>query len=470
MLAASGVRWVRMDLKWSLTERARGQYDFSVYDRLVATLQASHLRAMFILCYANPLYDQNLSPVSDEARQAFANWAVAAVTHFRGRGFLWEIYNEPNAFWQPRPNTEAYVKLALATSEALAEATPGEKVIGPASAAVDPPFLEAVFRAGLLNYWSAVTIHPYRPSDPETAADDLRDVRLLIRKYAAPGKTIPVMAGEWGYSLSSAGMDEHKQAAMLAREWLFDLANDVPLTIWYDWHRSSDASDRDTSFDLVGPPEGSPSGGQNPPFRPRPAYVAARTLTQALGSYQFNKRLALESPADYVLLFTKDDSVRLAVWTTGSPHTAVIPASAGDFNVTGLAGDQLPPVRADRHGLRLTLTGDPQYLAPEQPNELLSVAAAWQRLPLEIEVRAPGVLPLHFSLRNPLPKDERFELRAVGAPFETEGPVKARPGADADLIIRVAATERSTTPMRLAIGLEAAKRGVVAQETAIVAS
>ncbi|HEV2383503.1 MAG TPA: hypothetical protein VG206_27375, partial [Terriglobia bacterium] len=47
---------------------------------------------------------------------------------------------------------------------------------------------------------------------------------------------------------------------------------------------------------------------------------------------------------------------------------------------------------------------------------------------------------------------------------------KARPGADADLIIRVAATERSTTPMRLAIGLEAAKRGVVAQETAIVAS
>ena len=470
MLDASGVRWVRMDLNWSLTERARGQYDFSVYDRLVQALEASHLRAMFILDYCNALYDQNLSPVSEEARQAFANWAVAAVTHFRGRGFLWEIYNEPNAFWQPRPNTEAYLKLALATSEALAEATPGEEVVGPASAAIDPPFLEAVFRAGLLNYWSAVTIHPYRPSDPETADDDLRDVRLLIRKYAPPGKTIPVMAGEWGYSLSPAGMDEHKQAAVLAREWLFDLANDVPLTIWYDWHRSSDANDRETGFDLVSPPEGSPSGGQNPPFRPRPAYVAARTLTQVLGSYQFNKRLALDSPADYVLLFTKDDSVRLAVWTTGSPHTAVIPASAGDFSVTGLAGDQLPPVRADRHGLRLTLTGDPQYLWPEQPNELLSIAAAWQRLPLEIEVRAPGVLPLHLSLRNPLPRTERFELRAVGAPFETEGPAKAKPGTDADLMIRVAAAERSITPTRLAIELGAAKLGVVAQETSVVAS
>ena len=116
MLAAAGVRWVRMDFKWSVTEPTRGQYDFSVYDRLVTALEANHLRALFILDYANPLYDRNLSPASEEARQAFASWAAAAVTHFRSHGFLWEIYNEPNAFWQPHPDTDAYIKLALATS------------------------------------------------------------------------------------------------------------------------------------------------------------------------------------------------------------------------------------------------------------------------------------------------------------------------------------------------------------------
>jgi hypothetical protein len=470
MLAASGVRWVRMDLTWSATERVRGQYDFSAYDRLVAALAASHLKALFILDYANPLYDQNLSPSSDEGRKAFANWAVASVTHFRGRGFLWEIYNEPNAFWQPRPNTSAYIKLALAASELVAEAAPGEKMVGPASAVIDPSFLEACFRAGLLNYWSAVTVHPYRHTDPETAAEDLREVRLLIRKYAPPGKKIPVMAGEWGYSSVAPGLDEQKQGVMLAREWLLDLANDVPLSIWYDWRDGNDPHSLEVHFGLVGPLASPAAAPQNTPFRSKPAYLAARTLTQTLGDFQFNKRLALNSGDDYALLFTKGDSMRLAVWTAASPHDAVVPASAGEFSVTGLSGEHLPSVHADRHGLRLSLTNAPQYLAPQPSNDLLSVAAAWQRLPLEIEVRAPGVLPLHLSLKNPLTKPERFELRAAGAPFETEGSVKAKAGEEASLVIRAAALERSIKPARLGVELEAGKLGAVVQETAIVAS
>lgn len=39
----------------------------------------------------------------------FAHWAAAAAQHFRGRGILWEMYNEPNIrFWRPEPK----VKLA----------------------------------------------------------------------------------------------------------------------------------------------------------------------------------------------------------------------------------------------------------------------------------------------------------------------------------------------------------------------
>ena len=95
MLAASGVRWVRVDFTWANTERAKGQYDFSAYDGLAAALAAYHLRALFILGYSNPLYDHGLSPASDEARDAFSRWAAAAGAHFRGHGYLWEIYNEP---------------------------------------------------------------------------------------------------------------------------------------------------------------------------------------------------------------------------------------------------------------------------------------------------------------------------------------------------------------------------------------
>ncbi len=104
MLAAAGFRWVRMDLRWQDTEKSVGIYDFSAYDRLLASLDKFQIRALLILDYGNPLYDHGLPPSTDEDRLAFARWAVAAVTHFKDRGVLWEIWNEPNIqiFGSPR--------------------------------------------------------------------------------------------------------------------------------------------------------------------------------------------------------------------------------------------------------------------------------------------------------------------------------------------------------------------------------
>ena len=92
-----------MDLKWDLTEPARGQYDFAPYDRLMSGLDQHRLRALFILDYTNPLYDGGAPPRTESSRQAFARWAVAAAKHFAGRKVIWETYNEPNhaQFWPP---------------------------------------------------------------------------------------------------------------------------------------------------------------------------------------------------------------------------------------------------------------------------------------------------------------------------------------------------------------------------------
>ncbi|HXJ95547.1 MAG TPA: cellulase family glycosylhydrolase [Terriglobia bacterium] len=502
MLAASGVRWIRTDFNWETIETSVGKYDFSAYDRLLAALDAYHVHAMFVLDYHNHLYDGGLSPASDQAREAFAAWAAAAVTHFRGRGILWEMYNEPNWLWTPRPDTEAYIKLALATGEAVHEAAPDEQLVGPASAVIDLPFLEACFSAGLLNYWSAVSVHPYRNKDPESAADDLRDVRLLIQKYAPRGKNIPILAGEWGYSALWPEMNDEKQAAMLAREWLTALANEVPLVVWYDWSDGTSPSDPEAHFGMVSPPEAAsqpaatplgsaaPKSSENasqaePPakgsqasataaasFRPKPAYLAAQTLTHFLDGFQFNKRLTLENPDDYLLLFTKGDEVRLAAWTTASQHTAVLPASPGQFEVTSFTGEKLPALTANRHGLNITLTRSPRYLLPVQSNPLLAFAAVWQRLPLEIVVRAPGVLPLHLTAKNTTSETLRLSARVTGKSWEWEaGPAeKANAGAEGTVLLRVGAALRSVKPLPLSVELEAGKLGTMAQTTWIVAS
>lgn len=202
MLAAGGFRWVRMDLVWAATERERGEYDFSAYERLLGSLERHGLRALLILDYSNRLYEPDRSVATEAGRKAFARWAAAAATRFQGRGVIWEIWNEPNipGFWKPEPNLDDYTALALETVAAIREAAPGEAIVGPATSGIDLAFLEGCFRAGLLEGWDAVSVHPYRQSGPETAAADYARLRRLIDRHAPPGKSIPILSGEWGYS------------------------------------------------------------------------------------------------------------------------------------------------------------------------------------------------------------------------------------------------------------------------------
>ena len=371
MLASAGVRWVRMDFAWDSTERSPGQYDFSAYDRLVTTLASYKISPYFILDYTNKLYDNGLSPYTDEGRQAFAKWASAAVEHFEGRGIIWELYNEPNfRFWRPKPNVHDYVLLALEVGEAIRAVAPQEAYIGPATSLVDFSFLAACFKAGLLNYWSGVSVHPYRQRDPESVTEEFHTLQHVIAAFFPSGKPVPVIAGEWGYSSTWnwKGMDEAKQGKLLPREYLSNLALGVPLTIWYDWHDdSANPQDPESHFGIVYFPY---AADAHPVYSPKPAYLALKTLTSVLNGYRFTRRLPVGGADDYVLLFTKGAEVRLAAWTS-SPGTrkADIPNLKGKFSITDHLGQSYTPVRAHQGKLVITLTDAPQYLVPSSVNE-----------------------------------------------------------------------------------------------------
>lgn len=462
MLAASGVRWVRMDFVWGATERQKGQYDFSAYERLLEALRPYGIRPLFILDYGNRHYDGGQAPRSEEARQAMARWAAEAARRFRGRGILWEMWNEPNLahFWKPSPNVEDYIQLAQAVGRAIREAAPGETIIGPATSGIDFAFLEACFKGGLLELWSAVSVHPYRQTPPETAAEDYRRLRLLIARYAPPGKKIPIFSGEWGYSAAWAAMNEDRQGVMLPRQWLTNLSNDVPRSIWYDWHDDgSDPKEPEHHFGMVAFPY---HAGRDPVYDPKPGYRAARTLTSCLAGFRFNKRLAMDSPEDFVLLFSKGSEVRLAAWTRAAgPRTVTIPASPGSFRVIGHLGDPLPVATADARGLSVTLTAQPQYLVPEAPNDLLRVAAAWERAPLEILTPPSSILQL--SLQNPLSRPLRIRTASPSASTAEAGGTVSLP------LPLPAAFPRNPDPIPLRIEWEIEGMGRLAQETALLA-
>lgn len=371
MIAAAGFRWVRMDFKWELTEPERGRYDFSVYDRLMQALDQSGIRAMFILDYGNPLYGEG-APRTERARQAFADWAAAAARHFAGRGVMWEVYNEPNqaVFWA-RPNPAEYAELVGAVGRAFRSRAPDEKLIGPAVSEMDFSFLDSCFKSGALDLWSAVSVHPYRRGNPENAAVDYAKLRAMIAGYRSrnandkSGQTasnIPIISGEWGYSSVWPDMNEDKQANMLARQFLTNAANGIPLSIWYDW-RDDGTGPREPEhhFGLV---NNQYRPGESNIFQPKPAYLAAQTLIRTLAGYRFQQRLSLGSNDDYVLVFAKDGQPVIAAWTT-SPnlHPIAIQFADGEFTVTKVTGEEAGRLSPVNGKLSVKLSSAPVYIA-----------------------------------------------------------------------------------------------------------
>lgn len=367
MIADAGFHWVRMDFIWEITERERGRYDFSAYDRLLKELEPVNIRALFILDYGNPLYTNGKSVRTLEARQAFARWAVAAAEHFSGRGVLWEMFNEPNAplFWPPEPKADEYIALASEVGRAFRAAVPNEKLIGPATLGIELGFLEPCFKAGLLDSWSGVSVHPYRRTNPELAASEYARLREMISTYRTgndSARSIPVISGEWGYSSAWRGMTEEKQAVMLARQLLTNAANGIPISIWYDWRDDgSDEAAVEHHFGLV---RNKYQTERAQVYDPKPAYFAARTLSSQLNGYRFIERLVVGSDDDYILVFAKERDRRIVAWTTsGTAHRVNVPGMSGRFALTKVTGESAGLVSATPTGLSLEISSAPIYVA-----------------------------------------------------------------------------------------------------------
>jgi hypothetical protein len=369
-MEAAGIRWIRTDLNWAGTERAKGVYNFSVFDGLLKDLEAHHIAAWFILDYGNPLYDKD-SPHTDEDRTAFAAWAAAAVTHFAGHGIVWEMWNEPNiGFWKPKPNVDDYAKLARATGKAVHAADPSAVFVGPGCSQIDMKFLEACFKAGCLDDWSAVSVHPYRQSGPERAVAEYDGLRKLIATYAH-GRSVPILSGEWGYSVAWKNFDDDRQADYLARQWLVNQWQQIPISIWYDWRDDGpDPKEAEHHFGIV---RHAPTTRPGVPYDAKPAYAAAKTLTTVLNGYVCLGRVKTDRPDDYVLLFADGDKKILAVWTAAkTPQLIRIGATTGSFTATSMTGKPLPAVEATDVGLAITVGPEPVYLVPAVGNTSLS--------------------------------------------------------------------------------------------------
>ncbi len=361
MLSEAGVGIVRMDAGWSAAEKVPGQYDFSRYDTLVARLERRHMRLLFILDYGNPLYDDGLAPHSDSARVASAKFFSAVAARYRGKPILYELWNEPNLsnFWRPKPHADAYLAWAKAVSDAIRRVDPNACILGPAMSGIRLDFMRELFSNGYLNWVDGVSVHPYRSPQrsPETALPEYEMLRVLIEQYKPKDRTLPIVSGEWGYTTVST--PKVLQAKYLARQWLTNLSFGIPISIWYDWH--DDGQDPNNSEHHFGTVTWD--------YKPKPAFRAMKTLIAQLRGFHPVARIGLGRLEDFVVPFYKGRQIKLAVWTTGSPHRLDLGEGIHIARAVNFEGKPrqfwgLPKVRLTNAPLYLTLSRSvPRWLS-----------------------------------------------------------------------------------------------------------
>jgi hypothetical protein len=375
MIAAAGFKWVRMDFFWEATEKKKGEYDFKEYENLMTELQKHNMSALLVFDYGNKLYGEK-SLTTEEGRKGYAHWAATAADHFKGRGIIWEIYNEPNGdnFWYNHHDVQQYIAMALEAVKAIRAKTPDEIIIGPALTSVELAFLDECFKAGLLNYWDAVSVHPYRQTGPETVISDYNEVKKLIAKYAPKGKTIPIISGEWGYSSVWNGFNDAAQAKYLTRELITNSMNGVPVSIWYDWRNDgTNNKEGEHNFGLV---LNEYHSGANPVFTPKESYFFAKTLSSVLKGYHYVKRIATDNVNDYIVLFSDGKNLKLAVWTTiAQAHQVSIPSDKCDFEIIDPKGVLNGKFSSDGGFVKFTINDVVHYIAVKGPNHALENAA-----------------------------------------------------------------------------------------------
>jgi Cellulase (glycosyl hydrolase family 5). len=185
-IAATGVRWLRLDFDWSVIQDGGPEaFNWSDTDQVVDAAHRRNLSIIALVTYtpewARPPGSPDKNPPTDP--DDFARFVSAAAQHYP-EVTTWEIWNEPNVatFWYPRPDPEGYTALLVRASAAIRAVDPTATIVsGGLAPASDPAdrsqiddrsFLTRVYEAGGGPAFDAVGLHPYSfPHLPQFAAD-----------------------------------------------------------------------------------------------------------------------------------------------------------------------------------------------------------------------------------------------------------------------------------------------------------
>ncbi|MHB0877180.1 MAG: cellulase family glycosylhydrolase [Anaerolineae bacterium] len=242
MIRDAGFTWVKQTFAWRDIELSKGEFDWSMTDRIMEQVEQFGLHIVVRLDHqpqwAGGGYPLNGPP--DDLND-FADFCSALASRYQGRIDAYEIWNEPNLAreWGGRsPNAAEYVNLLKVGYTAIKQADPDAIVITagltptgtqPPDAMPDDTYLRDMYVAGARGYYDMIGMHAagYRAApevSPDEAAADKANYggeRFFCFRRVEDLRAIMVEFG-----------DSQTQVAILEFGWTSDTRPDSP----YYWH------------------------------------------------------------------------------------------------------------------------------------------------------------------------------------------------------------------------------------------
>jgi uncharacterized protein YjdB len=356
--AKLGVKYLRDSFRWEDVELTKNELEFQAFhDDYLDLLGNYEIEPFITLALYNALYDNGLSPTSEEARLAFANYAKELLHNYPQVKWV-EVWNEPDipsfskGLTTDAERTEFYFNLLKTTYEEVKSLFPDVIMSGIDIGEIGSgDFLEDLFQKGSLQYMDEYSFHSY-VRIPEEIIPEIEKHKALMKKYNN-NELIPLNLSETGFN--NFNFDEFDQANYMARRVAAALTQDIKsINIYNLQNRSTLPHDFEGSFGMIRHPDDVKGA-----YVPKPSFAAYASIIRQLSNAQFVEVEDISPDLVYVYKFNNGtDDIRVMY---SPPGTDVELHAVQAIEVTDMMGNRtrLQPVDGI---VSLSLTRDPVYV------------------------------------------------------------------------------------------------------------
>jgi polysaccharide biosynthesis protein PslG len=301
-IAATGAKWVRVDMPWAWVEAhgptlKDGHGHWGGLDPIVTAAKLRGLKIIGIVAYTPEWASEIGHQWAYPDREAFETFFEAALRRYPQIP-AWELWNEPNfeRFSKPEPNVARFVDL-LRSARRVRDAV-GSKAklisggLAPGGDIDIVPWVNEMAMRGGLSLIDGLGVHPYSRAAPDDPRSQMMQLEALHRRLGQLGRPdLPLWLTEYG--APSIGVEngyapaltEAQQAARLRTAFTLASRFDwIENLTWYEYRdNETGSSNPDDNFGLV-----------HSDLSPKPAYSTFRDVVAGATS-KLQARLTLYS-------------------------------------------------------------------------------------------------------------------------------------------------------------------------------